>query len=198
MRRNGICAVLLVAALQAAAAAPGDAREVDAELLGRLRQGFEQAAESAALTRELQALLVARLPPGRADWPPVFQAYEAALEGLTGKHARLPWDKFNHTKSGLARLDTLVAAHPDSIEIRALRYFFCAQLPEFFAVQPTVQADFAALLDLYAREADETVAGDYREQLRQRLLRNSQTDAEALHPLQDARPIPENENEARP
>ena len=181
MRRSGICVVLLVAALRAAAAVPGGTREVvDAELLGRLRQGVEQAAESAALTRELQALLVARLPPGRADWPPVFLAYGAALEGLTGKHALLPWDKFTYTKAGLAQLNKLVTAHPDSIEIRSLRYFFCSQLPDFFEVQPTVQADFAALMDLYAREADETVAGEYREQLRQRLLRNSQANAEAL------------------
>ena len=107
-------------------------------------------------------------------------AYRAALEGLTGKHALLPWDKFTYTKAGLTQLNKLVTAHPDSIEIRSLRYFFCSQLPDFFEVQPTVQADFAALMDLYAREADETVAGEYREQLRQRLLRNSQANAEAL------------------
>lgn len=139
--------VLLLAGAMRAAGGPETAGPVpaDPDLLEQVRLEFERAPDSSAVTRSLTRLLQARLPPDRAEWPPVFQAYDAALAGLAGKHARLPWDKYNRTRAGLAGLDALAAAHPESIEIRALRFFFCRGLPDLFQAGPTAEADLAAL-----------------------------------------------------
>lgn len=177
--------VLLLAGAMRAAGGPETAGPVpaDPDLLEQVRLEFERAPDSSAVTRSLTRLLQARLPPDRAEWPPVFQAYDAALAGLAGKHARLPWDKYNRTRAGLAGLDALAAAHPESIEIRALRFFFCRGLPEFFRAGPTAEADLAALADLFARGADDTVAGDYRRKLRQALQEAAPAGSEARRKL---------------
>ena len=157
------------------AAPPGiDARVSDPEVLDHLRRGFEVAPESASETRALLAWLDQRLPPDPADVPPVVVAYRAALEGLQGKHSRLPWDKYRQTKAGLAKLDELVAAHPDSIEIRSLRFSFCSQLPEFFEKGPQAAADLAVLAEQFARGEDPAVAGTYRQDLLRWLLQRGQ------------------------
>ena len=163
---------LLAAWLGAAAvwAAPAEQADPDPGLLERMRRGFEIAPESETETRALLAVLAERLPADPAADPPVLQAYRAALEGLLGKHGRLPWDKYKRTKAGLAKLDALVAAHPDSIEIRALRFSFCHQLPEFFGKGPQAAADLAVLADQFARGEDPAVAGTYRRDLIRWLL----------------------------
>ncbi|NCC92786.1 MAG: hypothetical protein EOM10_05830 [Opitutae bacterium] len=177
--------VLLLAGAMRAAGGPETAGPVpaDPDLLEQVRLEFERAPDSSAVTRSLTRLLQARLPPDRAEWPPVFQAYDAALAGLAGKHARLPWDKYNRTRAGLAGLDALAAAHPESIEIRALRFFFCRGLPDLFQAGPTAEADLAALADLFARGADDTVAGDYRRKLRQALREAAPAGSEAWRKL---------------
>ncbi|NLG33726.1 MAG: hypothetical protein GX548_00060 [Lentisphaerae bacterium] len=177
--------VLLLAGAMRAAGGPETAGPVpaDPDLLEQVRLEFERAPDSSAVTRSLTRLLQARLPPDRAEWPPVFQAYDAALAGLAGKHARLPWDKYNRTRAGLAGLDALAAAHPESIEIRALRFFFCRGLPDLFQAGPTAEADLAALADLFARGADDSVAGDYRRKLRQALREAAPAGSEARRKL---------------
>jgi hypothetical protein len=177
--------VLLLAGAMRAAGGPETAGPVpaDPDLLEQVRLEFERAPDSSAVTRSLTRLLQARLPPDRAEWPPVFQAYDAALAGLAGKHARLPWDKYNRTRAGLAGLDALAAAHPESIEIRALRFFFCRGLPDLFQAGPTAEADLAALADLFARGADDSVAGDYRRKLRQALREAAPAGSEAWRKL---------------
>lgn len=177
--------VLLLAGAMRAAGGPETAGPVpaDPDLLEQVRLEFERAPDSSAVTRSLTRLLQARLPPDRAEWPPVFQAYDAALAGLAGKHARLPWDKYNRTRAGLAGLDALAAAHPESIEIRALRFFFCRGLPDLFQAGPTAEADLAALADLFARGADDSVAGDYRRKLRQALREAAPAGFEARRKL---------------
>ena len=169
-RAAGLLAALLGAA--AVWAAPPDEidRDPDPGLLEQMRRGFEIAPESETETRALLAVLADRLPADPAGGPPVLQAYRAALEGLLGKHSRLPWEKLNRTKAGLAQLDALVAAQPDSIEIRALRFSFCSQLPEFFEKGPQAAADLAVLADQFARGEDPTVAGTYRRDLIRWLL----------------------------
>ena len=171
MRAAGLLAALLGAAAAWASPPETGARDSDPELLDQMRRGFEIAPESEPETRALLAVLDERLPADPDAGPPVLQAYRAALEGLLGKHGRLPWDKYRRTKAGLAKLDALVAAHPDSIEIRALRFSFCNQLPEFFEKGPQAAADLAALADQFERGVDPSVAGPYRRDLIRWLLR---------------------------
>ena len=169
-RAAGLLTAWLGAVAVWAAPAEIGARDSDPALLEQMRRGFEIAPESETETRALLAVLAERLPADPAADPPVLQAYRAALEGLLGKHGRLPWDKYKRTKAGLAKLDALVAAHPDSIEIRALRFSFCSQLPDFFEKGPQAAADLAALADQFARGEDPAVAGTYRRDLIRWLL----------------------------
>ena len=170
MRAAGLLVALLGAAAAWASPPENVARDPDPGLLDLMRRGFEIAPESATETRALLALLDERLPADPAAGPPVLQAYRAALEGLLGKHGRLPWDKYKRTKAGLAKLDALVAAHPDSIEIRALRFSFCSQLPDFFEQGPQAAADLAVLAEQFERGEDPAVAGTYRRDLIRWLL----------------------------
>ena len=174
LRAAGWLAAWLATAAVWAVPPENSTRAPDPEVLDHLRRGFEVAPESASETRALLAWLDQRLPPDPADVPPVVVAYRAALEGLQGKHSRLPWDKYRQTKAGLAKLDELVAAHPDSIEIRSLRFSFCSQLPEFFEKGPQAAADLAVLAEQFARGEDPTVAGTYRQDLLRWLLQRGQ------------------------
>ena len=179
MRAAGLLVALLGTATVWAAPPEYPARAPDPEVLDHLRRGFEVAPESATETRALLDWLDQRLPADSAGIPPVVAAYRAALEGLQGKHSRLPWEKYRRTQAGLAKLDELVAAHPDSIEIRSLRFSFCSQLPEFFEKGPQAAADLAVLAEQFARGEDPAVAGTYRQDLlRWRLQRGQPTPSE--------------------
>ena len=188
MRARGILIFLALAWAATVWAGPevGAYRDADPELLDRLRRGFEIAPESAAETAALEKSLVERLSGPRSEWPPVFQAYAAALEGLSGKHSRLPWNKLKRTKAGLAQLDALVAAHPESIEIRMLRYFFGSQLPDFFETGSQAEADLVVLADLLERGADAEVSGAYRRHLIRWILQHGKMAPEPRRKLEAA------------
>ena len=67
-------------------------RGVDAGFLGEIRREFDAAPDSAAATRTLAEKLDQKLAEEPDGGAPVLRAYRAALEGLEGKHSRLPWD----------------------------------------------------------------------------------------------------------
>lgn len=169
-------AVLLGAAAVWASPPTAVDPETDMGLLNRMRLGFETAPESKTETQALLAFLDERLPTDPANGSPVLEAYRAALESLMGKHSRLPWDKYARTQAGLAKLDALVATHPDAIEIRSIRFLLCSQLPEFFGKKPQALADIAVLADQFERGEDPAVAGEYRQDLIRWLLRRGKPD----------------------
>ncbi len=144
----------------------------NADLLAHVRTGFESAPDSAAATQSLLTRLDDRLPPDPADWPPVFRAYRAALEGLSGKHSARPWTKYRRTKAALAMWDGLVEAHPESIEMRMLRYSFASQLPDFFDQQARATADLDVLTNLLERAEDPHVTEAFRQDSIRWILRN--------------------------
>ena len=186
MRWAGIFAAAVLGMGAAGAEVSESGLPGDSARLERLREDFDRAPESAEATRRLKRRIAAEMPPDRGEWPTIYLAYDAALEGLEGKHSAAPWDKYVRAKSGLAKLDALVSAQPDSIEIRALRYFYCRGLPDMFGAGGRVAEDYAALAELYARGADETVAGSYRESLRARLLEEAPAEGEAKNKLKTA------------
>lgn len=191
MRAVGVLVALLGATtVWATPPAPAD-READSDVLDRMRRGFETAPESKPETQALLALLDEQLPADPTDWPPVLEAYRAALEGLMGKHSRLPWAKYSRTQTSLAKLDALVAAHPGAIEIRAIRFLFCSQLPEFFGKEPQAAADLAVLADQFARGEDPAVSGDYRQDLIRWLLRRGNPEPDQRRKLETALSAPE-------
>ncbi len=138
-------------------------RGADSNLLAQVRAEFETATESSAATTALIELLDQKLPQETTEWPPVFLAYRAALEGLTGKHSLRPWQKYNRTQAGLARFEGLVEANPESIEIRMLRFSFCSQLPDFFDMQAQAGQDRRALIEMLAQKLDPMVSDAYRQ-----------------------------------
>ena len=177
MRATGwlLALLLLLWAPGVRAAAVEEAyRGAGTNLLAQVRKGFETAPESARTTLELIALLDSSLPGDSAAWPPVFRAYRAALEGLRGKHSHAPWNKYTHSKAGLAAFQGLVEAQPDSIEIRMLRYSFCSQLPEFFNLGPQAADDLAVLVELFEQDRDAAVPAADRRGMIRWILQNGQ------------------------
>ena len=161
-------------------------RGVDAEFLGEIRREFDAAPDSAAATRALAGKLDGRLGEESDGGAPVLRAYRAALEGIEGKHSRLPWDKFKRTKAGLGKLEGLVEAYPESIEIRLLRFTYCHQLPGFFEAGAKAAADRGELARRLAEGMDSAVAGAYRREVIQWILRNGDPTAEEIAKLEAA------------
>lgn len=171
--RATVCFLVWVFAVSARAGPAGDAyRGAETHLLAKVRAEFAAAPESAATTDRLIRLLDGTLPADVGGWPPIFRAYRATLEGLVGRHSLRPWNKYHHAKAGLAKFHGLVEAHPESVEIRMLRYSFCSQLPGFFDMQPQAEADLAVLAELLGRNADPMVDEAYRRDAIRWILRN--------------------------
>ena len=165
--------LLAVAVSAAAAPAPEEAyRGADRALLEQVRGRFKAATESAATTAELIALMDGQLPGDAAGRPAIFRAYRASLEGLVGKHSHKPWDKYVRVKAALAKFAGLVEAHPESIEIRGLRFAFYYQIPKLFEVRPLALQDRAALADMLLRRADPTVTAAYCREMAEWILQN--------------------------
>ncbi len=143
-------------------------------LLEEVRAGFKQAPDSVQATRKLIDLLDGALPADAAAWPPVFRAYRAALEALLGKHAHAPWTKYRHIKAGLARFAGLVEAHPDSIEIRMLRFSACRTLPDVFGQGTQAEGDLAALVELFEQAGDSRIPAAQRRGYIQWILEQGQ------------------------
>lgn len=169
-----LVAGLLAASARAAAAPAPEAayRGADRAVLEQVRGRFKAATESAAVTAELIALMDGQLPGDVAGWPAIFRAYRASLEGLVGKHSHKPWDKYVQVKAALAQFAGLVEAHPESIEIRGLRFAFYYQIPKLFDVRPLALADRAVLADLLLRREDPTVTAAYCREMAEWILQN--------------------------
>jgi hypothetical protein len=159
-------------------------RGADSHLLAQVRKGFETAPGSAIETRKLTELIDGNLPADLTDWPPIFLAYRAALEGLTGKHSLRPWVKYKRAKAGLAKLHDWVETYPDSIEIRMLRFSFCSQLPDFFEMRPLAEQDLAVLADLLVHRSDPMVSEEYGRNVVQWILQNGEPSSDERRRLE--------------
>ena len=79
---------------------------------------------------------------------PAQEAYRGALIVLKAKHAFWPHQKMNFLREGLPVLDSLVARHPEFVEIRYLRLLSCYYLPRFLGRSDSVRDDLMALRNL--------------------------------------------------
>lgn len=180
--------LVLAFALCAQATSSNDAYQgTDPALLQLVRERFDAAPGSGKATQELIQRLEKSLPAERTEWPPVFLAYRAALEGLAGKHSRLPWAKYNHAQAGVAQFRGLAEAYPESVEIRMLRFSTFSQLPDFFKVSSQANADLAVLVELFARGADPGIPETLRQDYIQWILDNGHPAPEVRQRLEAAR-----------
>jgi hypothetical protein len=179
--------LVLAFALCARAAPPRETYQgADPTLLQQVQDQFAAATGSGKATQELIQRLEKSLPADSTQWPPVFLAYRAALEGLAGKHSLRPWTKYNRAKASLAKFKGLAEAYPDSIEIRMLRYSTCSQLPDFFKMRPQANADLAVLVELFERGADPLIPEKLRQGYIQWILDKSQPAPEIRQRLETA------------
>jgi hypothetical protein len=88
-------------------------------------------------------------PAGRdAAVSATLSAYTGAFIVLRAKHGLWPPDRLRNVRTGLAVLDSVVAAHPHHAEARYLRLMSCYYLPGLFGRGGSVRDDFAALARL--------------------------------------------------
>lgn len=75
-------------------------------------------------------------------------AYLAALEAIRAKNALWPMDKWTIANSALTKMDLVVDAYPENIEVRFIRASTCFYLPFFFNRKDQVKSDFSKLVKL--------------------------------------------------
>jgi len=173
-----VLAALLTATFAQARPVEEAYRGADSNVLAQVQNQFKAATESNRITHELIDLMDGTLEGEASTWPTILRAYRASLEGLLGKHSRIPWQKYTRVKGGLEGFRGLVEDYPNSIEIRSLRFAFYSQLPEVFGVREQGQEDLVALVDLLERAEDPTVTAAYRQDVARWILDNSRISRE--------------------
>lgn len=152
--------VIAIAVPAASAGPPASAAAyagIDETTLGRLRRDFDRAVESLDSTRELTTFLDSRFGGDSQDWPPVARAYRASLEGLLGKYEWRLIPKLERVNAAIAMFEGLVENHPQSLELRFMRYSLFSRLPAVFGVSRFVKPDLEALRRLLEAGADPMV-----------------------------------------
>jgi len=149
-------AFLLLAAL-GVSVAPADAdapdpRTVREVLLPEIRTRFHQAVEGPEATEALIAFIRRHFSDDPSRYPPTVVGYYASLEGLRGKHETNLFRKFHLVTDAIATMDPLVAAHPQLLEVRFLRFSFYEQIPAVFGVHHHVPEDLARLVEMLGPE----------------------------------------------
>ena len=83
----------------------------------------------------------------------LVKAYLGSAISLLGRDSTDSNERFKYTIKGLKILDKVVALEPENIEIRGLRAFLCARLPEqYFHRNDTAIEDFAYLVSRYEED----------------------------------------------
>ncbi len=134
-----------------------------------VRRYYLLSAENEAAIAEGMAFLEtqrARLPAALAD------AYQAALTIFKARYAFWPHTKMRYVRQGLLVLDSLVAAHPEHMEIRCLRLLSIYYLPFFFGRKEMAQEDMRRLTQQLLK-GDASLPDVYRRMMVEFLLANA-------------------------
>lgn len=155
-----LVAALVLMAFSDAGAQPAPAVEGVRRLYG------EALTSERAIPRGLAEVERLRRETRNAHTLATLEAYRGAFTVLRAKHGVWPPDRLRHTRTGLAVLDSVVAANPSHAEARYLRLMSCYYLPRLFGRGWSVRDDFAALNRLLP-----SVRGDYPPDLYQAIVR---------------------------
>lgn len=119
---------------------------------------------------------MAFLETQRAHLPETLaNAYQAALTILKARYAFWPQTKMRYLREGLPVLDSLVAAHPDHMEIRCLRLLSIYYLPFFFGRKEMAREDMRRLTQQLLA-GDASLPDTYRHMMVEFLLANAPLD----------------------
>jgi hypothetical protein len=182
---------LLVALLGVSAAALGAdapaASEVRDVLLPEIRTRFHQAVEGAEATEKLIDFIRRHFSDDPSQYPPTIMGYYASLEGLRGKHDTSLLRKFRLVSDAIAMMDPLVAALPDLLEVRFLRFSFYQQIPVVFGVRSRVPEDLAWIVERLGPERLAEVPASVQLDMIEHILSTGEPTAEQRQRLEETR-----------
>lgn len=119
------------------------ARYDESDVLPALRALFLESSGREAPIDEAETLLNTV-----EEQSPIVHAYGAMFTIMRAKYAFWPGKKMAYLNEGLPVLDSLVAAHPQHVEIRYLRLMGCYYLPRILRRSWSVKEDFEVLAEL--------------------------------------------------
>lgn len=70
-----------------------------------------------------------------------IQAYRASMIMRQAEYTHTPWNKYSYFKKGKKLLETCIAADPDDVEIRFVRYMVQSHLPVFLNYSSDIEKD---------------------------------------------------------
>lgn len=149
---------------------------LDEATISRIREDFTLATESMAATEEAIRTMDARFPGERKAWPPLARAYRASLEGLVGKHSPKLLEKFSRVQAAITDYEGLIEAHPESLELRFMRFAFYSQLPGLFGVGSLVDPDRSILVSMLERNNDPRVPDSQKRDMIAWILKEGKPD----------------------
>lgn len=119
------------------------------EALSTIRGFYNAAIESEASALRFEKYLKSL----QAD-EPIVVGYIGANKMLLAKYAILPTQKYAHFSEGRQKLDKAIAASPESLELRFLRYSTQLNSPSFLGYNKEIAADRALLINKVASLSD--------------------------------------------
>jgi hypothetical protein len=168
-------------------AAGPDAQAVREKLLPEIRARFYQAVEGETATEALISYVQEQFSEDPSRYPPTVMGYYASLVGLRGKHEASLLRKFRYVTDAIAMLEPLVAAHPQLLELRFLRFSFYEQIPAVFGVAHHVPEDLAWLVETLGPERSAEVPVAVQLDMIEHVLATGEPTAEQRSRLEETR-----------
>lgn len=108
---------------------------VTAVELDYLRTNYSETVENAQLCQRLIAELE------KKDAEPIYMGYLGALQAIWAGHAKGPIAKLRSFNTGKSNLEKAVAADPDNVELRFLRFSIQQNCPRFLGYRDNMKED---------------------------------------------------------
>lgn len=76
----------------------------------------------------------------------VVDAYKASLLFVKSRYVKFPLTKLKFFKRGKKKLDGLIKANPDNIEMRYIRFLFQKEMPRFLGYHTSIKEDYNLII----------------------------------------------------
>ncbi|MFN3404474.1 MAG: hypothetical protein ACK40G_10300 [Cytophagaceae bacterium] len=145
-----------------------------------LRLKYKASVENSALNDSLYEALK------NFGKPAVILAYKGGTEALKAKHSSNPYKKLQLLKNSLNTLAAAVAADPDNIEIRFIRYSIEDNLPAFLGMSEHLAEDKAAIIKNFDNPENLKMPIGFLEEIQNYLLQSGRLHPAEAHALDSA------------